>query len=104
MKRQLNSATDTRRALLEALTSAELSDFAIDLIDTCNVRTFKPVAVNTAQGQIVKLCFAAVLTGNDVINLKRGRRRRRRQVAIFILINGPKLDLADEMSVQQRLL
>ena len=50
-----------------------------ELIDTCNVRTFEPVAVNTAQGQIVKLCLAAVLTGNDVIDLKRGTRRRRRR-------------------------
>ena len=53
-------------------------DFSRILIDACDVWAFKAIAVDTAQGQIVKLCFDAVLAGNDVIDLKRGGRRGRR--------------------------
>ena len=79
-------------------------NFSAGWINTGNVRAFIAVAMNAAQSQIIWLCYAAVLTGNDVVNLKRGRRCRRRQMTIFTPVSSPKGDLTDKMGVGQWLL
>ena len=76
-------------------------NFSTDLINTCNIRAFIAVAMDAAQGQVIRLCFAAVLTGNDVINLERRRRCRRRQMAILTAVSSLKGNLTEEMGVQR---
>lgn len=48
----------------------EPNNGAAFLIDPSHVRTFEAIAMNTGQGQIFKLSFAAVLLSNDVVYLK----------------------------------
>jgi hypothetical protein len=58
-------------------------DFAVVRIDARHIRTFVTVAVTTGEREIVQRGGAAMLLGNDVIEMKRQFGKRFRKVTIF---------------------
>ena len=58
-------------------------DIASRRVPPGNVRAFMPVAVETCERKVINSSEAAVLSGNDVIDVKWQRVSRCRQVAVF---------------------
>jgi hypothetical protein len=48
----------------------EANDFSRVQVKTSNVRPLETVAMDTTEGEILKFCFASVLSRNDVIYLE----------------------------------
>ena len=69
-------------------------------IDTCYIRSFEAIAVDARQREILKLRFAPMLPGNDVIYLERRRVKRRWQLTVLTTIRCTLPDSSNEISVQ----
>ena len=71
-------------------------------IDASNIGPFEAVAMDAGKGEILLVSCAAVLTGNDVIDLKRSRMYSGGQLTIFTSRAGSLPNPADELRIQCR--
>ena len=68
-------------------------------IDPRNVRTLEAVAVRASQRQIVFHGLAAVLFGDDVVDLEGQRQRPVRHPAILAALGGPLPDAGEQLAI-----
>jgi len=78
----------------------EANEFACLRIKPSNVGPFEAVAMDAGEGEIRLRTCAAVLAGDDVIDLKRSRMYRSRQLTIFASRAGSLPNPADELRIQ----
>ncbi len=79
----------------------EPNEFARIWICSGDVRTFVAIAMKAGERKIFDNRLAAVLTRNDVINVKRQRVYVGRKVAIFAPAVGTLPDYPDNLSVHE---
>jgi hypothetical protein len=78
----------------------EANNFSAVRIDPSDVRSLEAIAMDTSEGEILKLCFAPVLPRNNVIYLEGCWVKCRRQPTVFTASGGSLPNPADEISVQ----
>ena len=78
-------------------------DIASRRVPPGNVRAFVPVAVKTCERKVVNSSEAAVLSGNDVIDVKWQWVSRSRQVAVFAAAQCPLPDLPGKFGIHDLL-
>jgi hypothetical protein len=78
------------------------NDLARRWVDAGNVGPFEAVAMDAGEGEVWLLTCTAVLTGNDVIDLKRSRTYSSGQLTILTSRVGSLPNPADELRIQCR--
>ena len=76
----------------------EANNFCGVRIDPSDVRSLEAIAMDTSEGDILKLCFAPVLPRNNVIYLEGCWVKCRRQPTVFTASGGSLPNPADEIS------
>ena len=69
-------------------------------IDPCDVGPLETIAMDASKREILVIRCAAMLTGDDVIDLERGRVELGRQLAVFASGIGSLPSPADELRIQ----
>jgi hypothetical protein len=78
------------------------NDLARRWVDAGNVGPFEAVAMDAGEGEVWLLTCTAVLTGNDVIDLRRSRTYSSGQLTILTSRVGSLPNPADELRIQCR--
>jgi hypothetical protein len=74
-------------------------DLASRRVAACDVRSFMPVAVKATKSKIPKVTVAAMLAGNDVIDLKREPIVRKWYSAVLAAAFGPVQNLFSQSRI-----
>ena len=68
-------------------------------IRACDVRSFMAIAVKTGKSEIVEHCLPAVLTSDDMINVKGQRVEGGGKMTVFTSVAGSLPDVPDDVPV-----
>src|SRR6478672_1475180 len=71
-------------------------------VHACDVGAFVAITVRTRECEIAQKGFASMLLCDDVVDLKRQRKRKLRNAAIFAAISGSLANRAGQLPIHCR--